>query len=260
MGARPGRRPGHDHHGGDAAAEPGQDVERACVRFTSMPASRAASGFPPMATVRRPKVVRLSSTQPTADDGGEDDHEQRARRGHRSAAMLMICAVDDLRPLVGDLRGQAAGGDQHGQRGDERHEPAVRDEHAVDQTDGHADGERGEDHADRPVACVAAWSPTPPASATSAPTDRSMPPPMITNVMPTVTTPMAEALHAGCVDVVLASRKRRRLGDGADHEQHDEHGDQAEVADAHGSPATARPSSSRARCSVSWGGRSRRLA
>ena len=29
-----------------------------------MPASRAASGLPPTARVRRPKVVRLSSTQP----------------------------------------------------------------------------------------------------------------------------------------------------------------------------------------------------
>ena len=32
---------------------------------TSMPASRAASGLPPTASVRRPNVVRLSSTQPT---------------------------------------------------------------------------------------------------------------------------------------------------------------------------------------------------
>ena len=33
--------------------------------LTLMPASRAASGLPPTAIVRRPKVVRLSSTQPT---------------------------------------------------------------------------------------------------------------------------------------------------------------------------------------------------
>src|SRR5690348_2987348 len=32
------------------------------------------------------------------------------------------------------------------------------------------------------------------ANATSAPTDRSIPPPMMTNVMPTVTTPMIDAL------------------------------------------------------------------
>ena len=31
-----------------------------------MPASRAASGLPPTAKVRRPNVVRLSTTQPTA--------------------------------------------------------------------------------------------------------------------------------------------------------------------------------------------------
>ena len=33
-------------------------------RLTLIPASRAASGLPPTAKVRRPKVVRFSSTQP----------------------------------------------------------------------------------------------------------------------------------------------------------------------------------------------------
>ena len=44
-----------------------------------------------------------------------------------------------------------------------------------------------------PNSCVATVVHQTPASATSAPTDRSMPPPMITKVMPTVITPMAEA-------------------------------------------------------------------
>ena len=35
-------------------------------RLTLMPASRAASRLPPIATVRRPNVVRLRSTQPSA--------------------------------------------------------------------------------------------------------------------------------------------------------------------------------------------------
>ena len=35
-------------------------------RLTLMPASREASTLPPMATVRRPKVVRLSRNQPQA--------------------------------------------------------------------------------------------------------------------------------------------------------------------------------------------------
>jgi hypothetical protein len=35
-------------------------------RRTSTPARRAASALPPMANVRRPNVVRLSTTQPTA--------------------------------------------------------------------------------------------------------------------------------------------------------------------------------------------------
>ncbi len=35
-------------------------------RRTSSPARRAASGLPPMANVRRPNVVRFSTTQPIA--------------------------------------------------------------------------------------------------------------------------------------------------------------------------------------------------
>ena len=35
-------------------------------------------------------------------------------------------------------------------------------------------------------------------NATRAPTDRSMPPPMMTNVIPTVTTPMTDALTRCC--------------------------------------------------------------
>ena len=36
-------------------------------RLTLMPARRAASGLPPTARVRRPKVVRLSSNQPPTE-------------------------------------------------------------------------------------------------------------------------------------------------------------------------------------------------
>ena len=91
-----------------------------------MPASRAASGLPPTATVRRPKVVRLSSTQPSAATTTQDDDQQRDAEAACVVAMpLMIGVAGDLGLLAGDLRGQAAGGDQHRQRGDER-APAAR--------------------------------------------------------------------------------------------------------------------------------------
>ncbi len=74
-----------------------------------MPASRAASALPPTANVRRPKVVRLSSTQPAtetsaniqtsigtpSDVGGEERREAGS--------------VDDLGAPVRDDLGQAAG-------------------------------------------------------------------------------------------------------------------------------------------------------
>ena len=67
----------------------------------------------------------------------------------------------------------------------------------------------------------------------SAPTDRSMPPPMMTKVMPIVITPMAGRLLEDDEDVVaypagVAVEIRPR--DDADHHQAGEHADQAEVA------------------------------
>ncbi len=60
--ARPGRGQRRDHDRRDAAAEPG-DRRRAarCAGARAGPASRAASGLPPIANVRRPNVVRLST-------------------------------------------------------------------------------------------------------------------------------------------------------------------------------------------------------
>ena len=72
-----------------------------------------------------------------------------------------------------------------------------------------------------------------PASAMIAPTDRSMPPPMITKVMPTVTTPIADAC-CRIVKTLLPHPVRVAVelgpGDRADDDQDDQHADQAEVA------------------------------
>ena len=67
------------------------------------------------------------------------------------------------------------------------------------------------------------------ASATIAPTDRSMPPPMITKVMPTVTTPMTEASRR-MVRTLSTLAKRSPAVATPDDAQDDERDDQAEVA------------------------------
>ena len=108
-------------------------------RFTLMPASRAASGLPPTAKVRRPKVVRLSSTQPTTATSAKMMTSSGMPSTSLPEEVDEAVDRDDLGPPVGDDLGQAAGGDQHRQRRDERHDPAVGDQHAVDQPAAGAD-------------------------------------------------------------------------------------------------------------------------
>ena len=70
-------------------------------------------------------------------------------------------------------------------------------------------------------------------SATSAPTERSMPPPIITKVMPTVITPMAEAwvrISSSLFHNQFQVQEQVRPGDRAHGEDRDQHADQAEIA------------------------------
>ena len=122
-------------------------------RLTLMPASRAASRLPPMATVRRPNVVRLRITQPSAatiakiqikdvdaDDVGIHEADESA-------------VFDDERAPLGEDLGEPAGGDQHRKGGHERDDIAVGDHDAVDQARTEPDRERDHDHHD-PVRLV----------------------------------------------------------------------------------------------------------
>ena len=102
------------------AAMPQQSPESAyssiVCRRTLMPARRAASALPPMATVRRPKVVRFSRTQPAPTTTARMMHQQRdAERRCVVAIALMSCVGRDLGLLARDLRGQTSRRDQHRQ-------------------------------------------------------------------------------------------------------------------------------------------------
>ena len=59
-----------------------------------MPASRAASALPPTATVRRPKVVRFSSTQPAATTTARMMTSSGMPRTLVVAMLLMVAFVD----------------------------------------------------------------------------------------------------------------------------------------------------------------------
>ena len=116
-----------------------------------MPARRAASRLPPIANVRRPKIVRLSTNQPSGHDDAEDHDQQRDAEHVLAGDVLDGLLAHDLRAVVGHLRGQPAGAHQHRQRHDERHQPAVGDEQSVDQPRAGADQKSAQDHHHRAV-------------------------------------------------------------------------------------------------------------
>ncbi|GAA3210557.1 hypothetical protein GCM10020256_08730 [Streptomyces thermocoprophilus] len=113
-----------------------------------MPARRAASGLPPTATVRRPNVVRFSSSRAGGRHRGEHQDERRYAEDVGVAFAEVQDAVDgdDLGAAVGDLEGEAAGGGQHGEGGDERDHAAVCDQQSVDQAAAHTDDDGGEQY------------------------------------------------------------------------------------------------------------------
>ena len=103
-----------------------------------------------------------------------------------SAAEALVESRD--RPSFGEEQRGAARDAHHAERDDERRQAAPADERAVEQAAADADGERRRQRDDQAVGRPAAAMPsTTPDSATIDPTDRSMPPERITNVMPTAT-------------------------------------------------------------------------
>ena len=113
-----------------------------------MPARRAASALPPTAKVRRPKVVRLSSTQPATATSAKMITSAGMPKTEPLKKSRKSLVLDDLRPPVGEDLGQAAGRGEHRQGRDERDELAVGDDDAVDQPGTRAHRERGEHHDD----------------------------------------------------------------------------------------------------------------
>ncbi len=85
----------------------------------------------------------------------------------------------------------------------------------------------------QPMSSAIAWVPVvvaqTDASATIAPTDRSMPPPVMTKVMPTATTPRTAARRR-IVTMLSVLANRSPLVATADDAQHDQCDDQSEVA------------------------------
>ena len=72
-------------------------------RFTLMPARRDASKLPPMATVRRPKVVRESRNQPTAAamakiqiSRSTPNRSPRKNSLKSMTLMIWVCLLDSI--------------------------------------------------------------------------------------------------------------------------------------------------------------------
>ena len=87
--------------------------------------------------------------------------------------------------LEADDEGQSAGEEQPGQRRDERLDVEVLDEDADDQPDARADEDASPGRPGRRDRRASSLAHRIPVSASTEPTDRSMPPVTMTNVMPT---------------------------------------------------------------------------
>ena len=129
MGRAAGRRPGNDHDRGNAAGEPAAvekqrvaldvDAGKACRHGVANDSDRAPSECGP-----------VEHTQPTAEPG--QDHISTEMPRKLPPKKLTILDVDGLGPAVGDDLGQAACCREHGQRGNERCQPSIGDQGAID--------------------------------------------------------------------------------------------------------------------------------
>jgi hypothetical protein len=88
---------------------------------------------------------------PDRDDGGEKVDQQRHSEHVGGGDAVYLVDGDKLSPPVRQRLGQAAGGDKHRQCHDERDQPPVRNQDAVDQAGAHPDEQRAQDHHERPV-------------------------------------------------------------------------------------------------------------
>ena len=106
---------------------------------------------------------------------------------------LTICVC-----LFDEQLGETARGDEHGEGRHERHDPSVGDDDAVDEPGGGADRERDDAPSaarwlESAAACTADSVATTVARPITEPTERSMPPAVMTKVMPMLMTPMTDA-------------------------------------------------------------------
>src|SRR5450631_40068 len=172
--------------------------ETVCTRVFT-PASRAASGLPPRAKVRRPYVVRLRTIQPTTatvaniqTSGGSPRILLVAKLLIAADLRIWVCLFEMrwARPTaVASIARVAINGTT---RPYAISTPLTRPKPTptINATPTTAQVPRSW------VEVVVAQTE---ASPMSDPTDRSMPPPMMTKVIPTVITPMTEA----CVRMVI---------------------------------------------------------
>ena len=156
-----------------------------------------------------------------ADDVGVHELDEAAVADRQGAAF-------------GEDLGEAAGGDEHGEGRHERDDLAVGDDDAVDEPGGEADGEGDDDHHD-PVASgrrgpgSTAMVATTEARPITEPTDRSMPPAMMTSVMPMLIDADDRRLAKDREDVADAGEGVGG-GDGAHDDEQQQRDDEAEVA------------------------------
>ena len=166
-------------------------------RLTLMPARRAASGLPPTAKVRRPKVVRLSTTQPMIATSAKmmtssgmprtSWRKKSVKPGTLTIWVLRWAMISASPRAAASIARVAMKGTTPPYA---TSSPLIRPQPSPTSRATSTITVQWLPRARDWVARVVAQTDD---SATIAPTDRSMPPPVITNVMPIETTPITEA-------------------------------------------------------------------
>src|SRR4051812_29301617 len=166
-------------------------------RLTLMPARRAASRLPPTATVRRPNVVRLSRIQPTTETSANSQIWmsmpttsllKKSSNPWTSTICVFLSLMISARPRALTSIARVAMNGTTLPYATNR--PLIRPQAAPTRS---ATATIQSQYVSLAIVWVATVVHQTDESATIAPTERSKPPPMITNVMPMLITPIVAA-------------------------------------------------------------------
>src|SRR4051812_28497251 len=151
VGARPRRGPRHEHRGGDTAAQAREGVQQESVSADVDAREARRLGVPAEGERASPEGRPVEQQPSKQHDDREQDDEIGDTEDVVQGDPLDALLGDQLDLVVGQLGGEAAGAHHHRKGDDERDEPPVRDEQAVDHARSGSHEQCAHDHDPGPV-------------------------------------------------------------------------------------------------------------